>query len=129
MCKKETIAVVLGLLLLIFSGCSDSSVNEDTTTQNNNTTIESKSTENTTGDEDVLTDNYDLMMNYVEQIQSDFTREQVVAIMGEPDLLEGSGIVRNYYNFDEYKVCIIYALDGLLLDIINNTTGERTSVY
>lgn len=74
-------------------------------------------------------DDYDLMMTYIKQIKSDYTSEQVIEIMGEPDEKLGSGIVRNYYNFGTYRVQIIYASDGLLLDIIDNSTGEKIEIY
>ena len=57
MCKKEMPAVVLGLFLLIVSGCSDISVNEETTEHNNSMTIENSSNENTTIDGDDESEN------------------------------------------------------------------------
>ena len=118
MYKKR--AVVVGLLLLVLSGCSDGSVDEKNTSSDSNITKDSV---------EVSTDSYSLMMSYVEQIQPGYTEEQVVSIMGEPNYRKGSGIVYNYYYFDDYEVSIVYASDGLLLDITDNTTGEKKSVY
>lgn len=95
--------------------------------KNQTSSIESKDNEATSVE--VTESSYELMMSYVEQIEAGFTREQVVDIMGEPDMMEGSGIVYNYYIFDEYKVSIVYASDGLLLDIISTETGEKTTIY
>ena len=112
--RRKAIICLMVMSLSLLSGCSNTSEEE---------------TESETTTEEKSTSSYELMMSYVEQIQKDFTREQVEAIMGEPDRREGSGIMCNYYVFDEYEICVIYFSDGLLLDVINKNTNEKTHIY
>ena len=110
--RRRVLSFMMIISLVIIGGCSN---NAETT--ENETTTEEKST-----------DSYELMMSYVEQIQKDFTEEQVVAIMGEPHSRQGSGVLYNLYYFGEYEVRIVYCSDGFLLDIYNNATGELTEI-
>lgn len=126
--KKNFIAllIILAFTLVACSNREDTDKSKSDSIKDSNEESGSTRAENDKEIPKDDMDDYELMMSYINQIKEEDTEEKVREIMGEPDYIEGSGISYNYYNFGKYQACFVYASDGMILDIIDKDTGDRT---
>lgn len=73
-------------------------------------------------------DSWSVIMSYINMLEEDYDYDQVVAIMGKPGKIMGSGIMYGYYYIDEYEIEISFTGVDIGVYVTNMNTKERKQV-